>query len=91
MNDYCERFHFVKDMNSDLAFTISDVWLMIKFIWLLPAKAVVGLIQNNPKWTAFFEINCSTGESWGGGISSFVGWIVILALVGMLIGTLEGN
>lgn len=81
MDDYCQRFHIVKDMNGDLVFTISDVWLMIKFIWLLPAKAVAGLMQSSPEWAAFFEIACSTGESWGGGIFSLVGWFVILALV----------
>lgn len=77
MIDYCQRFHIVKDMNGDLLFSISDVWLIIKFIWLLPAKAVVSLIENNSKWAAFFEINCSTGESWGGGMFSLVGWFVI--------------
>ena len=82
MNDYCERFHIVKDMNGDLVFSISDVWLIIKFIWLLPAKAVVGFAHYQPKMAAFFEIDCSTGESWGGGIFSLFVWFVVLALIG---------
>lgn len=82
MNDYCGRFYFAKDMNGDFIFTIADVWLMIKFVCLLPAKAVVGLIANNPDLARFFEIDCSTGESWGGGIFSLFAWFVILAIVG---------
>ncbi len=91
MNDYCGRFHFAKDMNGDFVFSISDVWLMIKFIWLLPAKAVVGLMHSTPTWAAFFEIDCSTGESWGGGIFSLFAWFVILALVGVLLAVAESK
>ena len=78
MTDYCGRFHIVKDMNGDQVFSISDVWLIVKFLWLLPAKAVVGLSQTFPVLAAFFEINCSTGESWGGGIFSLFGWLAAL-------------
>ena len=91
MNDYCQRFHIVKDMNGDLVFSISDVWLIIKFVWLLPAKVVMSLIQSNPKWATFFEIDCSTGDSWGGGLFSLVGWFVILALVGAVLTAAEGK
>lgn len=83
MNDYCQRFHIVKDMNGDLVFSISDVWLIVKFVWLLPSKVVMSLIQSTPKWATFFEIDCSTGDSWGGGLFSLVGWFVILALFGI--------
>lgn len=90
MNNLCGRFYFAKDMNGDFVFTISDVWLMIKFIWLLPVKAVLALIETNPKWVTFFEIDCSTGESWGGGILAFFGWIAILTLIVVLLAEL-GN
>lgn len=89
MNDYCERFHFVKDMNGDLVFSISDVWLIIEFIWLLPAKVVVSLAHNQPKLAAFFEIDCSTGNSWGGGIFSLFVWFVVLGLIGWALNALE--
>jgi hypothetical protein len=81
MKDLCGRFHFAKDMNGDFVFTISDVWLMIKFVWLLPVKAVLALIETDSKWMTFFEVDCSTGESWGGGILAFFGWIAILVLI----------
>ena len=91
MNDYCARFHIVKDMNGDLVFSISDVWLIIKFIWLLPAKAVVGFSHNVSAWATFFEIDCSTGESWGGGIFSLFVWFVVLGLIGWAANELEGK
>lgn len=89
MNDYCERFRFALDMNADMVFTISDVWLMFKFIWLLPAKAVVGCVHEIPRLAAFFEINCQTGESWGGGVFSFFGWNVVVLIVWMIVWTID--
>jgi hypothetical protein len=82
MNDYCGRFYFAKDMNGDLIFTIADVGLMIKFVCLLPAKAVVGLIATSPDLARFFEIDCSTGESWGGAIFSLC--VVTVVFLGIL-------
>lgn len=73
MNDYCSRFHFALDMNGDSAFTISDVELMLKFVWLLPAKLVVGFVHQNPQLTSFFEVTCSTGEGLGGAVFSLAG------------------
>lgn len=84
MNDFCGRFYLVKDMNGDLVFSISDVWLIIQFLWLLPAKIVVGFSQNVEGLANFFEIGCSTGASWGGGVFSLVVWIVVLSFVGMV-------
>ena len=80
MTDYCERFHIVKDMNGDGMFSISDVWLIIKFIWWLPAKAVVYMAQGSTL-AAFFEVTCSTGESWGGGIFSLAAWFFAFVLI----------
>lgn len=84
MTDSCGRFHFVKDMNGDGVFSISDVWLVIEVIWLLPAKVAVSVAQMSPALTTFLEINCSTGESWGGGIFSLITWYLVL--LGMLHG-----
>lgn len=75
----CQRFYFAKDMNGDLVFTITDVWLIIKFIWLLPAKIFMSMIESFPGLVTFFESACSTGDSWGGGIFSLLIWVVLLA------------
>lgn len=91
MSNSCDRFHFVKDMNGDFVFSISDVWLMIEYIWLLPVKVAVNLAHNHPPMATFFEIDCSTGESWGGGISSLFLWIIILVFYAWVLDTLEAQ
>jgi hypothetical protein len=85
MNEYCGRFFLATDMNGDFLFTISDVWLIAKFIWLLPSKAVVGLLHNSPEIATFFEIGCSTGEGFGGAVFSFFAWFIGLLLIGIAI------
>ncbi len=85
MNEYCGRFFIVMDMNGDLAFTISDVWLIGKFIWLLPAKVVIGVLHSIPQFAAFFEIGCGTGEGWGGAIFSLFVWFIVYAIAGVAI------
>jgi hypothetical protein len=88
MNDYCGRFRFAVDMNGDSAFTISDVWLMLEYGWLLPAKVVVGWIHAIPNLATFFEVDCQTGEGWGGGIFSFFVWgVVFLIAWGVVVAT----
>lgn len=84
MNNFCTRFHIVMDMNRDSLFSISDVWLIIKWIWLLPAKFVVGLAHEFLMLATFFEINCDTGESWGGAMFSFFVWFLIFCSVEMM-------
>ena len=81
MIDTCNRFYFVKDMNDDLVFSISDVWLFCENIFLLPAKAVVFGAEHIEWARNFFELTCNTGESWGGGIFSIFGWFVALAIL----------
>lgn len=78
MNEYCGRFLIAIDMNGDLAFTISDVWLISKFVWLMPAKVVIGVLHETPGTATFFEIGCGTGEGWGGAIFSFFVWLIVL-------------
>jgi hypothetical protein len=68
-------------MNRDLAITISDVWLIAKFIFLLPAKLIVGLVHSTPSWAKFFEVDCGTGESYGGALFSFFVWWFCYVLI----------
>ncbi len=68
-------------MNGDLAFTISDVWLILKFLWLLPAKAVIGIVHAEAQMLGrFLELTCDTGAGWGGAIFSFFIWYVAFLL-----------
>jgi hypothetical protein len=85
MYEYCKRFYFAADMNADLAFTISDVWLLSKQAWLLPAKGVVALLHEHDDWASFFEITCATGEGAGGAIFSLFAWMIVLPLAAALL------
>jgi hypothetical protein len=89
MNDNCGRFFFAKDMNGDLAFTITDVWLFAKSVYLLPAKFVAGLIQDSQIGT-FFEVTCATGDGWGGVIFSFIAWLIVLSIIGAILKEMAG-
>lgn len=80
MNDLCNRFYFAKDMNGDFVFTISDVWLMIKFVWLLPAKIAMRIVDSSPQLVTFLESNCNTGDSWGAGIFSLFAWFAAILM-----------
>lgn len=75
MYEYCERLRFVTDMNRDGAFTISDVWLLVKTGWLLPSNFWMIALHDIDKTVAtFFEIDCSTGQGVGGALFSLLIW-----------------
>ncbi|HXM83544.1 MAG TPA: hypothetical protein VN929_16660 [Burkholderiales bacterium] len=86
MYEYCRRFHFAADMNGDGVFTISDVFLIAKQIWLLPANLIVGTLQEIPIIATFFEMDCSTGQSFGGAIFSLFAWFIIFIVLGVMLG-----
>jgi hypothetical protein len=75
-NASCGRLDVALDMNLDGVFTISDLWLLIKFVWLLPSKLVMEVIGASPKLVQFFEIDCYTGEGFGGAILSLFIWLI---------------
>ncbi len=75
MYEYCQRFRFVSDMNGDLAFTVSDVWALVKLVWLLPSNGLVAVLHESDRLAPFLEIDCATGQ--GLGVAFFhlcVGW-----------------
>ena len=76
MYQYCQRFRFVSDMNGDMAFTISDVWALIKLAWLLPSNALIAVIHDTSLAT-FFEVDCTTGQGGGGAVLSFLCWLAV--------------
>jgi hypothetical protein len=90
MKDLCGRFYFAKDMNGDFMFTISDVWLMIKFAWLLPAKIAMTMIESSPQLVTFLESNCTTGDSWGAGIFSLIAWFAAMVMFIVILDSLNG-
>jgi hypothetical protein len=81
MDTYCQRFRFVTDMNGDLAFTMSDVWLLIQAAFLLPSTAVASVLHRVDTLSTFFEVDCSTGRGIGGALLSLFVWIVVCTAV----------
>ncbi len=66
-------------MNGDLAVTVSDVGLWVKFAFLLPSKLVTSLAHRADGLAQFFEVNCATGDGWGGGVFSLLVWLIAWA------------
>ena len=81
MTDYCARFVFERDMNSDMVFTITDVWLLFKQVWLLPSNFVTEILYRIDGVVSFLELDCGTGQGVGGAIFSGVVWFIALSIV----------
>lgn len=75
LNEWCGRFRFAWDMNANGAVTITDIGLLLKFFFLLPAISATSVLSEFPALTNFFEVNCHTGTSWGGAYFSIIVWI----------------
>jgi len=81
MDAYCGRFRFAWDMNADLAFSISDLWLLAQALYLLPATALTSALHSIDATATFFEVSCSTGQGLGGFALSTVAWFTALVLL----------
>jgi hypothetical protein len=78
---YCNRAQFSSDMNADGVFTITDVGLILKQVFLLPADMATGILFASDDLVRFFEMNCNTGTSYGGAVFSFIAWAALLGAV----------
>ena len=86
MYEYCERFRFVTDMNRDGAFTISDIWLLVKTAWLLPSNFWMIVLHDVDATVAtFLEIDCGTGQGVGGALFSLLIWGGLLGELARLV------
>ena len=89
MNDYCGRFTFVKDMNGDMAYTITDVSLLVQAVWFLPSNTVIWLLERDPATANFFELDCNTGRGWAGGTLSLIGWMLAFGIFGLIVNSID--
>ena len=80
-NDSCGRFYFALDFNRDGTTTIGDLWLLVKNIYLIPAKGFAELLAAFPRLAAFFEMDCMTGEGGGGAVFSALTWLFIFTFI----------
>lgn len=73
------------DMNGDYIYTISDLWLQIKTIYLLPANALVDLTLPSSPLARFLELDCwSTHGIFGVIFSAYLWWLILMMLGGLL-------
>ena len=80
-NDSCGRFYFALDFNRDGITTISDLWLLFKSCFLIPAKGIAELLAASPRLAAFFEMDCMTGEGGGGVVFSTLVWLIVFSFI----------
>jgi hypothetical protein len=77
------QWAFIVDMNYSGSFTISDLWLWLKWLYFYPGDTVVYFILKDDKnylFSQFFEIDY---QSYGGvfsGIISFIVWVVFIII-----------
>jgi hypothetical protein len=91
-NEQCGRFSFSWDMNADGLVTISDVFKLVDFFFRIPVKITLEIVAESPSIATFFEINCLTGEGWGGAIfSAFLWWVIFLAIKEINFSNLKNN
>ncbi len=75
-------WEFVADMNSDGAFTMSDIVEILIQLFFLPGDSLLFLILNYlPKATEFFELSYDDYHGMLAGFVSFIVWIFLLPIV----------
>ena len=89
MNDYCGRFDFPFDMNGDMAFTITDVSLLVGKVWHLPSNTVIWLLERDQAIATFLELDCNTGRGWAGGTLSLIGWMFVIGIFSLIVNRID--
>lgn len=83
----CENLQLRIDMNGDSAYTITDLWLQIKGVYLLPANAIVEASLPSSGLSRFLELDCWSAHGIVGAIlSGFLWWVALVIVGGLLVG-----
>lgn len=90
-DDLCERFRFAWDMNGDSIFSVSDVGLLAKAAFLLPSNVVAAALHSERSLASFFEIDCTTGQGWGGALFSLVAWTLVCTVILTVVDDVSGG
>lgn len=88
-----ERWRFVWDMNHDGVYTISDTFLIFKWLFFAPGDWVLLMIMREaPDMGVFLEMSpeASLG-GFGAGVISVFAWLVVWSWVWSPIGALRGK
>lgn len=83
------RWYFELDANRDGVFSISDIWLNIKWICLAPGDAIIYWLAKIPDLRTFFELSEASYGNWFSILIGlpifFVGGFMALLVLGMLL------
>lgn len=75
------------DMNGDQIYTITDLWLQIKAIWLIPGNVVLEQVALIPGAVQFLELDCWSASGFIGAIvSGYLWWLALIASCTVVIG-----
>ena len=82
----CRRWKFAWDPNHDGVLNYRELTSLLHFVFDLPAKAVMSLVDSQPHLRRFFESDCHTATGLGGGVFSLVVWLMLYGLVAQIAG-----
>ena len=72
-----------------MAFTITDVSLLVKNVLLLPSNTVVWLLEREQAIATFFELDCNTGRGWAGETLSLIGWMFVIGIFSLIVNRID--
>jgi hypothetical protein len=75
------RWNFLKDMNHDGVYSISDLWIQIKYVLFAPGDGVICLIAQDQRLSTFLELGNHSYGNWFSVIVSLVSWPLALVIV----------
>ena len=75
-------WRFAAEMHGSDVFTITNVWLMMKYVYFAPGDLLIlSLMVANPKLAAFLELDASKLYGWASGVISGIAWLTALSAV----------
>ncbi|MBN9370970.1 hypothetical protein [Hydrogenophaga sp.] len=81
----CQNFLPRADMNGDQIYTITDLWLQIKAIWLIPGNVGLEVLASVPGAVQFLELDCWSASGFIGAIVSGYLWGLVIMIVGSIL------
>jgi hypothetical protein len=79
--DCSGRFSLSSDMNGDLAYTVTDLVLQLKWFFFAPGDALICLIGNDSLLGGFFEVSHYSLGNWFSGTVGGILWSMVLLIV----------
>ena len=76
------QWHFVADINNSGLVTISDIWLLFKWLYFYPGDYLINFfVEQEPEIGRFLELSYSYYGGFLSGFISLFSWITAIAMV----------